>query len=290
MTTAPVAGADKPALLQVDGLEVVYDRVILALRGLSLELRDGQMVALLGANGAGKSTALKAISNVVGAGRGQVTRGRVRYDGVDVAGAAPAELVQHGLVQVLEGRHCFPHLTVQENLIMGGLVRSPSRAELRRELERIYGLLPTLRDRRHSVAGYTSGGEQQMVALGRALMGRPRLMLLDEPSMGLAPQVIEAIFDIVRTLNRREGVSVLVAEQNATVALEYADTGYILENGRVVSQGTSAALLARDDIRAFYLGDASARRRRDEAPGDAGGGGRAIAGRDRPRRPEYAIR
>jgi branched-chain amino acid transport system ATP-binding protein len=261
------------AILELRQVEVVYERVILALRGISLVVPRGKVVALLGANGAGKTTTLKAISSVVRAGRGQVTGGSILYQGRDISHRDPADLVREGLVQVLEGRHCFPHLTVEENLLMGGHVQRPSRAALKRELERIYQLFPRLRERRRSKAGYTSGGEQQMVAIGRALMARPRLVLLDEPSMGLAPLVVEEIFEIVRGLNRREGLSVLLAEQNATLALEYADHGYIVENGAIRTGAPASELLARDDVRAAYLGGEATR----------------SAGRDRPRRPQFAL-
>ena len=262
------------AILTVEDVEVAYETVIIALRGISLRVPQGAVVALLGANGAGKTTTLKAISNLVRAGRGAVTAGRIVYRGQDITRRDPAALVRGGLVQVLEGRHCFPHLTVEENLLVGGFVRRPSRVAERLELDRIYQLFPTLRDRRQTRCGYTSGGEQQMVAIGRALMAHPRLVLLDEPSMGLAPQVVEEIFEIVRGLNQREGVSVLLAEQNATLALEYADYGYIVETGRIAGEGTARDLLARDDVRASYLGS-----RETTGP----------AARDRPRRPQYAL-
>jgi branched-chain amino acid transport system ATP-binding protein len=263
------------AILSLENIEVVYERVILAVRGVSLVVPEGKVVALLGANGAGKTTTLKAISNLVAAGRGQVTAGRVLYRGEEVTRHDPAALAAAGLVQVLEGRHCFPHLTVEENLRVGGFLHRPSEAQLRRELDRIYQLFPRLRERRTVRAGYTSGGEQQMVAIGRALMARPRLLLLDEPSMGLAPQIIEEIFAIVRELNRREGTSVLLAEQNAAVALAHADQAYIIENGRIVGEGTAAALAGREDVQAFYLG--------------GGSSGTGEAGRDRPRRREFAL-
>ncbi len=241
-------------ILVLDGVEAVYDGIIIALRGVSLEVGRGGVVALLGANGAGKSTTLKAISGLLGAENGRVTAGAIRFDGA-VARARPArELARAGLIQVLEGRHCFPHFTIEENLIAGALARGTRGQALRADLDRIYDFFPRLRRLRGSIAGYTSGGEQQMLAIGRALMGHPRLLLLDEPSMGLAPQVTEEIFRIVRALNRDQRVSFLLAEQNARQALRHADHGYVLENGRVVASGTAAELTARPDIRAFYLG------------------------------------
>jgi branched-chain amino acid transport system ATP-binding protein len=261
-------------ILRVEEIEALYDGAILALRGISLDVAEGSAVALLGANGAGKTTTLKAISNLLRAEVGEVTRGTILYRGNDVTRADPADLIAQGLVHVLEGRHCFPHLTVEENLIMGAASRSVSRRALAAELERVYAVFPRLRDRRRSPAGYTSGGEQQMVAIGRALLARPILVLLDEPSMGLAPQVVEEIFEVVRSLNRREGVSFLIAEQNAAIALEYVDHGYIIENGRVASSGSAVELRSRDDVQSLYLG------------GDSKG---AEARRMRPRRPEFAL-
>jgi len=262
-------------ILQVTDIEVMYDRAILALHGVSLEVADGSIVALLGANGAGKTTTLLAISRLLVMSFGEITRGRVRYAGDDITGADPADLVAAGLLQVLEGRHCFPHLTVEENLIMGAAPRAPSRRVLGQKLERIYSFFPRLRERRTSRAGYTSGGEQQMLAIGRALMAEPRLVLLDEPSMGLAPQVVEEIFEIVGALNRSERVSFLVAEQNAALALEYADHAYVIENGRVELDGSAAELRARDDVKAFYLGKDSA--------------SEASPARHRPRRAEFSL-
>ncbi|WP_375738993.1 ABC transporter ATP-binding protein [Pseudomonas boanensis] len=242
-------------ILQVDDIEVLYEQVILAVRGVSLTVREGQVVALLGANGAGKSTTLKAIAGLVRAERGEVVRGAIRYQGRDVTRSAPQALASAGLVQVLEGRHCFAHLTVEENLLTGAFARPRiGRGELREELARIYDWFPRLKTRRRSLAGYTSGGEQQMVAIGRALIARPRLVLLDEPSMGLAPQIVEEIFDIVGELNRRDGVSFLVAEQNIDVALRHAHHAYVLESGRVVDQGPAGELAARGDLHDFYLG------------------------------------
>jgi branched-chain amino acid transport system ATP-binding protein len=243
-----------PPLLAVNNIEVIYNRVILVLKGVSLEVPAGGIVALLGANGAGKTTTLKAISNLLRAERGEVTKGTIAYDGERVDRLTPSDLVRRGVVQVMEGRHCFGHLTVEENLLTGAFTRRGARGAVRHDLERVYGYFPRLGERRHSLAGYVSGGEQQMTALGRALMARPRMVLLDEPSMGLAPQIVEEIFEIVRRLNCEAGVSFLLAEQNTNVALRYADYGYILENGRVVLDGAAAALRANEDVKEFYLG------------------------------------
>jgi branched-chain amino acid transport system ATP-binding protein len=262
-------------ILRHEGVEAIYDRSILALRGFSLEVREGAVVALLGANGAGKTTAMKAVSNLLRVDLGQVTRGRILYKGKDITNADPADLVERGIVQVLEGRHCFPHLSVEDNLIMGATSAPRARRILKEDIGKVYALFPRLRDRAGNRAGYLSGGEQQMLALGRALMARPTLVLLDEPSMGLAPQVVEEIFGIIRTLNRTQGVTFLLAEQNATMALRYADHGYLVENGRVPSEGTAADLLSRDDVKSFYLGGNEA----DRSP----------PGRDRPRRPEFSL-
>jgi branched-chain amino acid transport system ATP-binding protein len=241
-------------LLSVSNIEVVYDRVVLVLKGVSLTVPKGGIVALLGGNGAGKTTTLRAVSNLLEAERGRVTKGRIELEGTPVAGRSPSDLIRRGCIQVMEGRHCFGHLTIEENLLTGAYTRRDGRAAIRADLERMYGYFPRLRARRTSLAGYTSGGEQQMCAIGRALMSRPTLILLDEPSMGLAPQVMEEIFEIVRLLNREQGVSFLLAEQNTTLALRYASHGYILENGRVVMDGAAEALLANDDVRQFYLG------------------------------------
>jgi len=243
-----------PPLLTVNNIEVVYDHVILVLRGVSLELPRGRIVALLGANGAGKTTTLKAVSNLLAAERGAVTKGTIVFDGVRVDRLTPSELVRRGVVQVMEGRHCFGHLTVEENLLTGAYTRVGRRREVRDDLEKVYADFPRLRDRRRAMAGFTSGGEQQMTAVGRALMARPTLILLDEPSMGLAPQVVEEILGIVRSLNRSEKVSFLLAEQNAAAALRYADHGYILEAGRVVMDGDAATLAGNADVKEFYLG------------------------------------
>jgi branched-chain amino acid transport system ATP-binding protein len=238
----------------VSNIEVIYDHVILVLKGVSLEVPRGRIVALLGANGAGKTTTLKAISNLLHAERGEVTKGTISFDGKRVDALNPSELVRRGVVQVMEGRHCFGHLTVEENLLTGAYTRAPGRAQLKVELERVYSYFPRLREKRGAMAGFTSGGEQQMTAVGRALMARPSMILLDEPSMGLAPQVIEEILSIVRGLNEQDGVSFLLAEQNASAALRYAHAGYILENGRVVMEGDAAELKGNEDVQEFYLG------------------------------------
>jgi branched-chain amino acid transport system ATP-binding protein len=248
-------------LLAVNNVEVVYDHVILVLRGVSLELPAGRIVALLGANGAGKTTTLKAVSNLLAAERGAVTKGSITFDGARVDRLSPSELVRRGVVQVMEGRHCFGHLTIEENLLTGAYTRGASRAEIRADLEKVYAYFPRLRDRRRSMAGFTSGGEQQMTAVGRALMARPTLILLDEPSMGLAPQIVEEILGIVRSLNKKEGVSFLLAEQNAAAALRYADHGYVLEAGRVVMDGDAATLSGNADVKEFYLGLGTAGRK-----------------------------
>jgi branched-chain amino acid transport system ATP-binding protein len=248
-------------LLDVNGIEVIYNHVILVLKGVSLQVPEGGIVALLGANGAGKTTTLKAVSNLLAAERGEVTKGYIRFAGERVDRLNPSELVKRGVIQVMEGRHCFAHLTVEDNLLTGAYSRRASRAEIRADLEKVYGFFPRLKQRRGSLAGYTSGGEQQMTAIGRALMARPRMILLDEPSMGLAPQIVEEIFEIVRNLNTREKVSFLLAEQNTMVALRFADFGYILENGRVVMEGSAASLSGNEDVKEFYLGISSGGRR-----------------------------
>ena len=245
----------EPALLlAVNNIEVIYNHVILVLKGVSLAVPDRGVVALLGANGAGKTTSLKAISNLLRAERGEVTKGSITFAGARIDGSDPAAVVRGGLIQVMEGRHCFEHLTVEENLLTGAYTRRDGRAAITADLDRVYDYFPRLRERRRSLAGYTSGGEQQMVALGRALMARPRLVLLDEPSLGLAPQLVEEIFEIVARLNAETGVAFLVAEQNTNIALRYAGYGYILENGRVVMDGAAAALRENDDVKEFYLG------------------------------------
>ena len=250
---------DQPApaaevLLSVNNVEVIYDHVILVLKGVSLEVPKGGIVALLGANGAGKSTTLKSISNLLGAERGDVTKGNISYKGERIEKLTPADLVKRGVVQVMEGRHCFEHLTVEENLLTGAYTRRDGAGAVRASLDKVYTYFPRLKERRSSQAGYTSGGEQQMVAIGRALMASPDMILLDEPSMGLAPQLVEEIFEIVHALNAKEGVSFLLAEQNTNVALRYATYGYILENGRVVMDGDAKALRENEDVKEFYLG------------------------------------
>ena len=247
--------------LSVNNVEVIYDHVILVLKGVSLEVPQGQIVALLGANGAGKTTTLKAISNLLSAERGDVTKGTIEFMGRRVDKLTPNELVKMGVCQVMEGRHCFAHLTVEENLLTGAFTRKGSRAEIRDSLEKVYRYFPRLKQRRTSLAGYTSGGEQQMTAVGRALMAQPSMILLDEPSMGLAPQIVEEIFEIVRDLNKNEHVSFLLAEQNTNVALRFADYGYILENGRVVMDGAASELARNEDVKEFYLGLSSAGRK-----------------------------
>jgi branched-chain amino acid transport system ATP-binding protein len=246
--------AETKAYLSVNNVEVIYDHVILVLKGVSLEVARGRIVALLGANGAGKTTTLKAISNLLRAERGDVTKGSIEFDGERVDRLTPAELVRRGVCQVMEGRHCFQHLTVDENLLTGAFSRKVGRAELKADLEKVYDYFPRLKQRRSSQSGYTSGGEQQMTAVGRALMAQPKMILLDEPSMGLAPQIVEEIFEIVKSLNQKEGVSFLLAEQNTMVALRYGDYGYILENGRVVMDGVASDLASNEDVKEFYLG------------------------------------
>jgi branched-chain amino acid transport system ATP-binding protein len=249
---AAALGAE--ALLSVRSIEVIYNHVILVLKGVSLEVPAGGVVALLGANGAGKTTTLKAISNLLKAERGQVTKGSIEYEGQRVDTLTPSDLVRRGVIQVMEGRHVFGHLTVEENLLTGAYTRRDGRAATQADLELVYGYFPRLGERRHAQAGYTSGGEQQMCAIGRALMSRPKMILLDEPSMGLAPQLVEEIFEIVKRLNEREKVSILLAEQNTNIALRYAHYGYILENGRVVLDGTAESLRGNEDVKEFYLG------------------------------------
>jgi len=242
------------ALLTVNNIEVIYDHVILVLKGVSLQVPEGGIVALLGANGAGKTTTIKAISNLLGTERGEVTKGTIEYQGARIDRLNPSELVKRGVIQVMEGRHVFEHLTVEENLLTGAYLRKDGGAAIKQDLEKVYHYFPRLRERRFSQAGYISGGEQQMLATGRALMASPKMMLLDEPSMGLAPQLVEEIFEIVSTLNRNEGVSILLAEQNAMIALKFATYGYILENGRVVMDGEAASLRENEDVKEFYLG------------------------------------
>ena len=259
--TVQTTPATNDNYLNINNIEVIYDHVILVLKGVSLNVPKGKIVALLGANGAGKSTTLKAISNLLHAERGDVTKGSVEYKGNRIDQLTPNELVRRGVIQVMEGRHCFGHLTIEENLLTGAYTRSISRSELKDSLEKVYHYFPRLKTRRTSQAGYTSGGEQQMCAIGRALMANPEMVLLDEPSMGLAPQIVEEIFEIVQDLNTREQVSFLLAEQNTMVALRYADFGYILENGRVVMEGDAEDLRTNEDVKEFYLGLSSAGRK-----------------------------
>jgi branched-chain amino acid transport system ATP-binding protein len=258
--TTQVAAAQQP-YLSVNNIEVIYDHVILVLKGVSLQVPQGKIVALLGANGAGKSTTLKTISTLLRNERGDVTKGEVTFKGERIDQLTPNELVRRGLSQVMEGRHCFGHLTIEENLLTGAFTRSDSRAVLRESLEKVYHYFPRLKERRNSQAGYTSGGEQQMCAIGRALMAKPSMILLDEPSMGIAPQIVEEIFGIVKDLNVKENVSFLLAEQNTMVALRYADFGYILENGRVVMEGDATELANNEDVKEFYLGVSGAGRK-----------------------------
>jgi branched-chain amino acid transport system ATP-binding protein len=253
-TTAPVVQPAVDTVLSVNNIEVIYDHVILVLKGVSLTVPRGGIVAILGANGAGKTTTLKAISNLLKAERGAVTKGSIEFEGERVDTMSPNELVRRGCIQVMEGRHCFAHLTIEENLLTGAFTRRDGNAAIKRDLEKIYTLFPRLRQRRQSVAGYTSGGEQQMCAVGRAMMSNPRMILLDEPSMGLAPQVVEEIFEIVKRLNAEEGVSFLVAEQNTNMALKYATYGYIMETGRIVMDGEAKSLRENEDVKEFYLG------------------------------------
>ncbi|WP_104019528.1 ABC transporter ATP-binding protein [Roseovarius nitratireducens] len=248
------AGKTDEALLEVNNIEVIYNHVILVLKGVSLKVPKGGITALLGGNGAGKTTTLKAISNLLKSERGEVTKGTIRYRGERVQDLLPSDLVKMGVVQVMEGRHCFEHLTIEENLLTGAYTRGIGRAELDADLEMVYDYFPRLKERRRSQAGYTSGGEQQMCAIGRALMARPETILLDEPSMGLAPQLVEQIFEIVKSLNEKEGYTFLLAEQNTNVALRFAHHGYILESGRVVMDGPAAALRENPDVKEFYLG------------------------------------
>jgi len=241
-------------LLDVNNIEVIYNHVILVLKGVSLSVPKGSITALLGGNGAGKTTTLKAISNLLASERGEVTKGTITYRGDSLTRQNPAVLVQRGIIQVMEGRHCFEHLTVEENLLTGAYTRKDGSAAIKRDLEMVYDYFPRLRERRKSQAGYTSGGEQQMTAMGRALMSRPEMILLDEPSMGLAPQLVEQIFQIVKAVNEGEGVTFLLAEQNTNVALRFAHYGYIMENGRIVMDGPAAQLRENPDVKEFYLG------------------------------------
>jgi len=261
MTSAPAAAAGSATILSLNNIEVVYDRVILVLKGVSLAVPSGGIVALLGANGAGKTTTLKAISNLLHSERGEVTKGAIVFDGAEVQALSPNEVVRRGCIQVMQGRYCFGHLSIEENLLTGAFTRRDGAAAIRADLEKVYNYFPRLRERRQALAGYTSGGEQQMCAVGRALMSRPKMILLDEPSMGLAPQIVEEIFTIMKSLNDSEGVSFLLAEQNVNLALRYSGYGYILENGRVVLDGAAAALAENEDVKEFYLGIAEGKRK-----------------------------
>lgn len=251
------AASSKAILLTVNNIEVIYDHVILVLKGVSLEVPEEGIVALLGANGAGKTTTLKAISNLLGAERGDVTKGSIEFRGDRVDKLTPSDLVKRGVTQVMEGRRCFEHLTVEDNLLTGAYTRTDGRDAIAQDLEMVYSYFPRIKERHKAQAGYTSGGEQQMVALGRALMAKPSMILLDEPSMGLAPQLVEEIFEIVKQLNEKEKVTFLLAEQNTNMALRYAKYGYIMENGRVVMDGDAKELADNEDVKEFYLGISS---------------------------------
>ena len=255
------ASAAAETILTVNNIEVIYDHVILVLKGVSLDVPKGGIVALLGANGAGKTTTLKAISNLLHAERGEVTKGSIMFDAAEVHDLTPNELVRRGCIQVMEGRQCFAHLTIEENLLTGAFTRRDGGTAIRRDLDLVYCYFPKLNERKQSLAGYTSGGEQQMCAIGRALMSRPKMIFLDEPSMGLAPQIVEEIFEIVKNLNEKEGVSFLLAEQNTHMALRFASYGYILENGRVVMDGDAKTLAENEDVKEFYLGISEGRRK-----------------------------
>ncbi len=245
---------NSPAIvLNVNGIEVIYNHVILVLKGVSLQVAQGQIVALLGGNGAGKTTTLRAISNLLRAERGEVTKGSIALRQERIENLTPADLVKRGVVQVMEGRHCFAHLTIEENLLAGAYILK-SQAQISANLEKVYAYFPRLKTRRTSQAAYTSGGEQQMCAIGRALMSNPSVILLDQPSMGLAPQIVEEVFEIIKDLNQKEGVTFLVAEQNTNMALQYADYGYIMESGRIVMDGAAAELRNNEDVKEFYLG------------------------------------
>jgi branched-chain amino acid transport system ATP-binding protein len=241
-------------LLNVNGIEVIYNHVILVLKGVSLQVPEGGVVALLGGNGAGKTTTLRAVSNLLAGERGEVTKGSIELRGERIEKLSTSQMVDRGVIQVMEGRHCFAHLTIEENLLTGGYTRKDGKAAVARTLEKVYAYFPRLKQRRTSQAAYTSGGEQQMCAIGRALMAEPKMVLLDEPSMGLAPQIVEEVFEIVKDLNQRERVTFLLAEQNTNMALRYADYGYILENGRVVMDGEAKNLRENEDVKEFYLG------------------------------------
>ena len=242
-----------PIVLNVNGIEVIYNHVILVLKGVSLQVPEGSIVTILGGNGAGKTTTLRAVSNLLRGERGEVTKGSIELRGERIENLSPADLVQRGVVQVMEGRHCFAHLTIEENL-MTGAYTVKNKAQIATNLEKVYTYFPRLKTRRTSQAAYTSGGEQQMCAIGRALMASPTMVLLDEPSMGLAPQIVEEVFEIVKDLNQREKVTFLLAEQNTNMALRYSDYGYIMESGRVVMDGPAKELATNEDVKEFYLG------------------------------------
>ena len=250
-STTP-ASADQ-TVLNVNGIEVIYNHVILVLKGVSLHVQKGQIAAILGGNGAGKTTTLRAISNLLKGERGEVTKGSIELRGERIENLTPSDLVKRGVVQVMEGRHCFAHLTIEENLLTGAYTRT-DKAEIAANLEKVYNYFPRLKTRRSSLAAYTSGGEQQMCAIGRAIMASPSVVLLDEPSMGLAPQIVEEVFEIVKDLNTKEGVTFLIAEQNTNMALKYSDYGYIMESGRIVMDGVAADLRNNEDVKEFYLG------------------------------------
>ncbi len=254
---APVA-AQAPALLDVNGIEVIYNHVILVLKGVSLQVPEGKVVALLGGNGAGKTTTLRAISNLLRGERGEVTKGSIELRGERIERLSTSQMVERGVVQVMEGRHCFAHLTIEENLLTGAYTRRDGKGAVAATLDKVYRYFPRLKERRTSQAAYTSGGEQQMCAIGRALMANPTMVLLDEPSMGLAPQIVAEVFEIVKDLNQREGVTFLLAEQNTNMALRFADYGYILESGRIVMDGAAAMLRENEDVKEFYLGTGAA--------------------------------
>jgi branched-chain amino acid transport system ATP-binding protein len=260
-TTPSPAGTSPAPLLSVNGIEVIYNHVILVLKGVSLTVPEGGIVALLGGNGAGKTTTLRAVSNLLAGERGAVTKGSIELHGQRIEALSPADMVRRGLIQVMEGRHCFAHLTIEENLLTGAYTRTDGRAAIAQTLEKVYAYFPRLRARRSSQAAYTSGGEQQMCAIGRALMANPAMVLLDEPSMGLAPQIVEEVFAIVKDLNEKERVTFLLAEQNTGMALRFAHYGYILENGRVVMDGEAAHLRENEDVKEFYLGVGGADRK-----------------------------
>jgi branched-chain amino acid transport system ATP-binding protein len=257
---ATMAAAKPRIVLDVNGIEVIYNHVILVLKGVSLQVPEGGIVALLGGNGAGKTTTLRAISNLLRGERGEVTKGSIELRGERIENLSPADLVRRGVVQVMEGRHCFAHLTIEENLLTGAYTRS-SKADVQAGLEKVYAYFPRLKTRRGSQAAYTSGGEQQMCAIGRALMANPSMVLLDEPSMGLAPQIVQEVFEIVKDLNAKEGVTFLLAEQNTNMALQYANYGYILESGRIVMDGPATDLASNEDVKEFYLGMGGAERK-----------------------------